>query len=244
MPSATAPSPGVLIPRIQTRALFFENGQYLLEESIRVEYGLARDLSISAEIPLLQGFFDAPRPADGEFGVGQADLLAELRVFREDINAIDTIRASVYAGAELPTATAGFGDPSINPCIGGVFSSITGRHGLDFSARYTFVTGDGMANPLLLTDEGDDFANLDAGYAFRIHPVEYGEVREAAWYITVELNSVWTTGGAHELVLSPGLLVEAPTFAIELGAGIPLSEDSGGAPRLDFALLAGLRLLF
>ena len=90
MPSATAPSPGVLIPRVQVRAYSFEDDQFLLEENIRFEFGLVRDLSISAEIPLFQGFFNAPRPTDGEFGLGDMDLLVELRVLREDINAIDT----------------------------------------------------------------------------------------------------------------------------------------------------------
>ena len=244
MPSATAPSPGVLIPRVQVRAYSFEDDQFLLEENIRFEFGLVRDLSISAEIPLFQGFFNAPRPTDGEFGLGDMDLLVELRVLREDINAIDTIRVSVFAGAELPTATNGFAQASLDPCIGAVFSSILGHHGIDLSARYTSVTGDGLASPIFLTDSGDDFFNLDAGYAFRIHPEEYAQTREPAWYLTAELNGVWTVGGEHELLLSPGLLIEAPNYAIELGVGIPLSEELASAPKLEFALLAGLRLLF
>ena len=244
MPSATAPSPGVLIPRFQGRAYLFEDGQTLLEESIRLEYGLARDLSMSVELTMFQGFLDAPLPADGKFGLGDMDALVELRILRDDLNAIDTIRASVFAGAELPTATAGFANASLDPCLGAVFSSITGRHGVDVSARYTFVTGDGLANPIFLTDSGDDFVNLDAGYAFRIHPEAYGEVRETAWYLTAELNSVWTVGGEHEVVLSPGLLIEAPTYAVEIGVGIPVAEDLGAAPELEFSLLAGLRLLF
>lgn len=255
MPSATAPSPGVLVPRLQARAWFFEADQTLLEQSVRLEYGLVRDLSVSAEVPLYQGFFDegffdagGPRPSDGEFGLGDTDLLVELRLLREDLNALDTIRASVFAGAELPTGTDGFSDASLDPCVGAVFTSITGRHGLDVSARYTFVTGDGLDAPLFVTDLGDDFANLDAGYGFRIHPESYGEDRTAAWYLTAEINAVWTTGGQYEVLLAPGLLIEAPTYAVELGVSIPLAEDLAGprgtAPSLDFALLAGLRLLF
>ena len=72
------------------------------------------------------------------------------------------------------------------------------------------MTGDGLASPIFLTDSGDDFFNLEAGYAFRIHPEEYAQTREAAWYLTAELNGVWTVGGEHELLLSPGLLIEAP----------------------------------
>lgn len=244
MPAATAPSPGVLIPRIQTRAYFLEDDQFLLEENIRLEYGLVRDLSLSAEIPLYQGFLDDPRPSDGEFGLGDADLLIELRVLREDLNAVDTVRASIFAGAELPTATDGFASGSLDPCVGAVFTAISGRHGIDLAARYTFATGEGLAAPIFLTDAGDDFLNLDAGYAFRIHPAAYTEQREPAWYLTTEINTVWTLGGEHEVLLSPGLLIEAPTYALEFGCSLPLSEDLDGVPRLDFALLAGLRLLF
>jgi hypothetical protein len=244
MPAATAPSPGVLIPRIQTRAYFLEDDQFLLEENIRLEYGLVRDLSLSAEIPLYQGFLDDPRPSDGEFGLGDADLLVELRILRDDLNAVDTVRASIFAGAELPTATDGFATGSLDPCVGAVFTTISGRHGIDLAARYTLVTGDGLAAPIFLTDAGDDFLNLDAGYAFRIHPAAYTEEREPAWYLTAEINSVWTMGGEHEVLLSPGLLIEAPTYALEFGCSLPLSEDLDTAPRLDFALLAGMRLLF
>ena len=244
MPSATAPSPGVLIPRIQGRVWLFEDGQSVIEESVRLELGLVRDLSISAELPVFQGFLDAPRPEGGDLGLGDMDLLVELRILREDLNAIDTVRASIFAGAELPTASGGFAEPSLNPCVGAVFSSITGRHGIDFSGRCTANTGSGMAAPLFLTDLGDDFANLDAGYAYRIHPEAYGEERAAAWYLTAEINSVWTTSGAHEVMLSPGLLIEAPTYAVELGVGIPLSMDVDPAPAVEFAFLAGVRLLF
>ena len=244
MPSATAPSPGVLIPRLQGRVWLFDNSQTLLEESVRVEYGLMRDLSISAEVPIYQGFLDDPRPSDGTTGFGDLDLLAELRIFREDLNAIDTVRAAIFAGAELPTASHGFAEPSLNPCVGAVYSSITGRRGFDISGRFTLNTGSGMANPLFITDLGDDFINLDTGYAFRLYPEAYTEQREAAWYLTTELNSVWTTGGAHEVMLSPSLLIEAPTYAIELGVGIPLSMEVDAAPQVEFAFLAGLRLLF
>lgn len=244
MPAATSPSPQVLIPRIQVRGYAFENDQFLLEQNIRLEYGLVRDLSISGDISLFEADFDAPMPTGGEFGTGDADLLLEYRFLREDLNAIDTIRASVFAGAELPTASAGFGTDSLDPCFGAVLTAIWGRHGVDAAARYTVVTGEGVADPFFISDGGDDFVNLDAGYAFRLHPEEYGEVRVPAWYLTAEVNSVWTTGGEHTVVLSPGLLIEAPDYAFEFGCMIPLSEEMDRAPSLDFGFLVGLRLLF
>jgi hypothetical protein len=244
MPAATAPSPGVLIPRMQARAFFYEEGQSLLEQDIRLEYGLARDLSISAELPLYEGFFDPPRPSDGEFGLGDLEAIVELRVLREDLDAISTLRAAVYAGAELPTGTGGFGGDSVDPCVGAVLTGIFGRHGFDAAARWTFVTGDGPFLPIFAGDEGDDFANVDLGYAYRIAPDEYGEERVGAWYATLELNTVWTTGGEHEVLLSPGLLLEAPTYAVELGVQLPVASEVGDRPELRLGLVAGIRLIF
>jgi hypothetical protein len=249
MPAATAPSPGVLIPRVQARAYFYEDGQSLLEQDIRLEYGLARDVSISVDLPLYQGFFDPPRPSDGEFGLGDLEAIVELRVLREDLDTISTLRAAVYAGAEVPTGTGGFGGDSFDPCVGGVMTGIFGRHGVDLSGRWTFVTGDGPFLPIFATDADDDFANVDLGYAYRLYPSEYGEERVGAWYATVELNTVWTTGGEHEVLLSPGLLLEAPTYAVELGLQLPISSETSDStadarPELRLGIVAGLRLIF
>lgn len=249
MPAATAPSPGVLIPRVQARAYFYEDGQSLLEQDIRVECGLARDVSISFDLPLYQGFFDPPRPSDGEFGLGDLEAIVELRVLREDLDAISTLRGAVYAGAEIPTGTGGFGGDSFDPFVGGVVTGIFGRHGADLAARWTFVTGDGPFLPIFAGDEDDDFANVDLGYAYRLYPAEYGEERVGAWYATIELNTVWTTGGEHEVLLSPGLLLEAPTYAVELGVQLPISSETSdraadGRPELRVGIVAGLRLIF
>lgn len=244
MPAATAPSPGVVIPRAQARAYLFEDGQWLLEQTVRVEYGIARDLSVTADLPIYQGFLDPPRRSGRDFGLGDLELNLELRVLREDLNAIDTVRASVFAGSELPTGTGGFGGDSVDPFAGVVVTAIFGRHGLDASVRYTFVTGHGMHHPVFLSDAADDFANVDLGYAYRLYPEEYGEERAGAWYATLELNTTWTTGGDHEVLLSPGLLLEAPSYALEFGLQVPLSEERTHAPDLRLGLLLGLRLIF
>lgn len=244
MPAATAPSPGVLIPRAQARAYFYEGGQALLEQDLRFEYGVARDLAISLDLPMFEGFFDDPRPSDGDFGLGDLEAIIELRILREDLGAVDTLRGAVYAGAELPTGTGGFGSSGIDPCVGGVLTGIFGRHGFDLGARWTFVTDESPFLPTFGGTTTDDYANLDLGYAFRLYPEAYGEERVAAWYATVELNSIWTTGSEHEVLLSPGALLEAPTFAVELGLQIPLSWEVEDAPNLRIAAVAGLRLIF
>jgi LL-diaminopimelate aminotransferase len=84
MPSATAPSPGVVIPRGQARAFAFEGGQWLLEQALRVDVGVARDVSMSADLSLFQGFLDSPRASDGEFGLGDLECAIEFRSFSKN----------------------------------------------------------------------------------------------------------------------------------------------------------------
>jgi hypothetical protein len=244
MPAATLASPGVLIPRVQARAYLFEDSQWLLEQAVRLEYGLARDLSVTAEMPMFQGFFDPPGQSDGSFGLGDLELALKLRVLREDLDEVSTVRAALFGGAEVPTGTGGFGGGSTDPFGGAVVTAILGRHGFDAAVRYTFVTGDGLFVPIFASDTPDDFANIDLGYAFRLFPEEYGEERVGAWYATLELNTILTTGGDHEILLSPGLLLEAPTYAVELGMQVPVSERRTNAPEFRLGLVLGLRLIF
>ena len=244
MPSATAPSPGVVIPRGQARAFAFEGGQWLLEQALRVDVGVARDVSMSADLSLFQGFLNSPRASNGEFGLGDLECAIEFRVLRADLNALDTVRAAVFVGAELPTGTGDFSGESVDPFAGAVLTAIFGRHGFDAAARYTFVTGGGHDHPIFASDTADDFANLDVGYAFRLYPSEYGEYRVGAWYATLELNSIVTTGGEYEVLLSPGLLLEAPSYAVEFGLQFPLAQDHVHMPALRMGFVLGLRLIF
>jgi len=243
MPAATSPSPGVWIPRMQARAYLLENDQTLLEQDLRIEHGLARDLSMWAELPLYEGFLDAPRPSDGEFGLGALEAGIELRVLQHDLDAIDTVRGAVFAGAALPTATDGFGRQSLDPFVGAAITAIFGRHGVNAAARYTFVTGD-TDLPLFIGDDGEDVIGADLGYAFRLAPAAYGEERVAAWYLTLELNGAFTAEGDREVLFAPGLLVEAPTYAVELGVQLPIAQEGSDRPEIDLGIFAGLRLLY
>ena len=46
------------------------------------------------------------------------------------------------------------------------------------------------------------------------------------------------------MLLSPGLLLEAPSYAVELGLQVPLSQDLAHAPELRLGLVLELRLIF
>jgi hypothetical protein len=52
------------------------------------------------------------------------------------------------------------------------------------------------------------------------------------------------TSGEHLVRLAPGLLLEAPTYAIEVAALLPVSEEAERRPEHDVGMIAGVRLFF
>ena len=46
------------------------------------------------------------------------------------------------------------------------------------------------------------------------------------------------------MLLSPGLLLEAPTYALEFGLQVPVSQELDHAPELRLGLLIGIRLIY
>ena len=233
------------MPRAQAREYLYEDRQWLLEQVLRAEYGLVRDVSVSAVLPFFEGFMDEPTRSGGRFGLGDLELDVQYRFVREDLGPVDTFRVAGFGGMQLPSATNGFGSSSVCPFVGIDSTLILGRNGLDASARWTFVTNDGgLFVPSLGTSVPDDFANVDVGYAFRLYPEEYGEERVGAWYATLEMNDVFTTGGMYQLALSPGLLLEAPSFALELGVQVPFAQGGMDGTRMRIAFTAGVRFQF
>lgn len=102
------------------------------------------------------------------------------------------------------------------------------------------VDGDAV-NP---GDTTDDVLNLDASYLFRLAPATYGEEFAASLYAVLELNTVYETNGDAEAFLSPGLLYEAPRFAIEAAVQLPVAQDLAHRPEREYVVTLGLRLLF
>ena len=243
MPSATAPSPGVSIPRVQTRLYAFEADERALELDLRLEYGLARAWSASLEVPVSTRWGGAHAQAGARATLGSAELLVERRVFKRDLSAIDTVRAAVFAGAELPTGTGHARDATLDPCVGAVTTTILGRHGVDVAVRATWETGAGARAPVFVTDSASSFANVDLGYAFRIAPAQFEETRAPALYGTFEVASAWTLSGARLATVGPGLLLEAPTYALELGAQLPVTQSARGAVPLRWGALMGARFI-
>jgi len=271
-PSATLPSPGALVTRFQFRAYDFRReaeppgrAGWQLEYLFMAAYGLTPELAIEAKLPLFQREMSADdtigaassggatggnsgSSATTSFdahaiGLGDLDLGLKLRVWKADLGPVDTMRLAILAGLEIPTGTNGFGSSSVDPYVGTAFTGIFGRHGFGAAAKWTFTTGSAF-DPLFAGETTADLLELDLSYVFRVHPEEYGELHEAAWYAVGEVNSFYETNGDWQILLSPGLLIEAPRWAFELGVQVPVYQRVSGRPELNIAFVAGIRLLF
>lgn len=245
-PAATLPSPGSLITRFQFRAYDFRPGEtdpprsgWLLEQRLMAAVGLAPELAFEAKLPL----YESPGSIGEPIGLGDLDLGFKWRVWRHDLGPVDTLRLALLGGAQLPTGTADYGSSSTDPYFGAAFTGILDRHGVGAAVRYTFTTGSAF-DPLFAGDTSADLLQLDASYLFRAYPAEYGSSREAAWYGVAEVNTTYETNGDWEVLLSPGLLIEAPRWAFEIGVQVPLYQRVSERPELRVAIVAGLRLLF
>jgi hypothetical protein len=254
-PSATQPSPGSWVLRTTARVSTFTGGAapveregFLTEERVRLALGLTKELSVEANMPFYQASLEDPKPGQTAFdtdpaGLGDLDLTLKLRLWKEDLGPVDTMRVALFAGTEIPTATAGFGSRSFDPVIGIASTTILGRHGIGTSLSYRFTTDD--ANDALLP--GDSLADLvtaQAAYLFRIAPEEYGEAHVGAWYVMAECIANYETNGDIDIDLAPGILYEGPRFAFEAGVLLPLYRELEHRPETGIGGYIGLRFLF
>lgn len=217
----------------------------IIESITSLSYGLTRNLSATLELPLefkreQNGLTGA---AEREFGAGDAALSLKWRPWQWDLSPIDSVRIAFIGGVETPTGSGDLGSHSWDPFVGGVFTAILGRHGFNQALRYKFNTGGDLFNTKP-GDGPDDALRYDSAYLFRLDPAEYTADSTAATYLTVELNGLYETNGDHEILLGPGLLYEARTFALEATVGLPVLRDVDERPHTEFVVTLGFRLLF
>lgn len=256
MDSATQPSPGVIY--IYERAKYTRFGrsphendagehadrtnQLRLETSIIA--GLTRNLAITAMIPIERREQRAASDTlNTDFGLADPEFLFKYRVYKADSGALDTLRVALLAGAEIPSGDGNFTSGSVDPIVGIAATTIRGRHGLNASARFKLNTG-GDEQHNLGGDGPDDALWYNASYLCRLAPGAWTATSDAALYAVMELNGLYETSGDNEVLLSPGLLYEARTWAGEIGARIPILEDVSKRPETDWGLTVGVRFLF
>jgi hypothetical protein len=198
--------------------------------------GLLRNLSASLAVPVIW-------PRKGDTGVGDLALAVKWRPYQRDLGPVDSVRFAIYGGVEIPSGDSAASSRSWDPFAGGVLTAILGRHG--FNQSLAFKRNNGTdAVPLRVGDGPADALRYDTAYLFRIDPPAYTADTRAATYLTLELGGLYETSGDNEILLGPGLLYEARTYALEATVRWPVVQDLRRRANTDLVVTLGYRLLF
>jgi hypothetical protein len=182
------------------------------------------------------------RSLGGGEGLRDPRLWAAWRFFQRDHDVLDTTRASLIAGAELPAGSEAIGRDEVAPFAGFALTDVRGRRGLGFNALWQFHD-EAKHRPLMAGDLAADHLRLSGSWLWRIAPAEFGARHEAAHYLQLEALCDYETDGGSELRLAPGWLLEAPRWACELSLELPVADDLDARPARSISIIFGLRFL-
>ena len=119
-PAATQPGEGNFVNTYKLRLTHYGGtpaGSDGSANEVRLEgllaYGLTGDLSMSIQAPLTSRTVSGEPTISSETGVGDMTLQFKYRFWQDDFGPVDTVRASVFAGAELPTGNTSLGSDSV-----------------------------------------------------------------------------------------------------------------------------------
>ncbi len=252
MPAGVQPGKGIWAFRDLTRYTRYDDGNtglnrgdidQVVHENV-FAYGVARELVAMVHVPVVYRDFSDIDGGDAE-GLGLADLpvMLQWRFWRHDAGTIDTSRAVLFGGLEVPSGDEGFSSESLDPFLGIALTHIHGRHGLNGALKYQVNTG-GIDDPIMFNHGSADALTADASYLYRLTPNEYAADTRASTYLQLQLLGRYETNGDHELMLAPGYLYEAQTWAAEITVRVPLIEELDERPETTWGLTAGVRFLF
>ncbi len=231
-PAATTPGDGRIYPETKLRWFARDGADDVFELDQKLSYGFGGKAAATLQLPY-----------DFDEGIGDARIEFKYRFLQLDIGSVDTLRVAAFGGLELPTGTDSISTDSVDPYLGAVVTSIRGRFGWNAAATL-YSTGDDAPIARGPLDLEGELVKLDGSVAWRIDPVEYGADFVAATYVVLDANAYLGGSDNTEVWLAPGLLYEAPDFALELSVMLPASQDVAGRPERDYGVMVGLRLLF
>lgn len=250
--SATQPSPGYVVFKemFHYYDLDLDNTTRRKRSDINdamfmtmVNVGVATDWSLSFRLPtiLRRREYDWGGRVDREEGIGDFTALAKWRVYKNDSGTVDTARLALIGGMQVRTGDAPFTSDAYNPILGLAYTQIAGRHGVNAALEWTFTTG-GNDEPIYAGESKADLLRYDLAYLYRLTPKEYDAETVGALYLELEANGYYETNGDNELLLSPGLMYEARTWAAELSVQIPTWQEVDHRAEVNYAIVAGIRL--
>lgn len=255
VPSATSPGAGRFYVREMAQYVRYSDDptgdERTIEEFVwrnRLAYGIAGNLSLNIEVPVIYASERTPPThhpghADDHFGLADIPVDIKWRPFQWDLGPVDTIRLAFIAGVEIPSYDQMFSSKGFDPYFGAVFSAVLGQHGVNQSLRYK-VNTDGQPYFVVPGDGSADALFYDTSYLFRLLPWDYSQASHGSFYLTGQLNGIYEVNGDNEVLLGPGLLFEAPGWAVEATVSLPVVSELSQRPRTDITVTLGFRLLF
>lgn len=197
------------------------------ESMLKLAYGLRADLALLADVHLLR----TRVAGDTDAGFSFVTLRLKQRVLKKDIGPLNTWRASVLAGADIPGTGSDVAPEHVSPRLGAVTTAILGRHGLNAQLDWTS------------RKEEPDLYAINASHLFRIQPAEYATDTAGAWYTMLEILNDVDSDGASRSDVAAGVLYEARRWAAEASVRLPVA-DHDWPVETDYTVALGLRKLF
>lgn len=211
----------------------------------QLTYGLSGDLAVQAKIPVVQRWWDDGGSGESDLGLGDPSLALRWRFWQDDSTAVNTQRAALIVGTELPSGDNEFSSRSIDPFVGVAYSAIQDRWAWNASARFKVNTSDeDEASRITPGDYEGAALFTDASLLYRLSPDEWGPDTHVSMYAIVELNGLFETSGDAEVMLAPGFLWEAREWVWEVSVQLPIAQDVTNRFEREWSVRGGVRLLF
>ncbi|MEM1028574.1 MAG: hypothetical protein AAGJ38_10865, partial [Planctomycetota bacterium] len=173
MPAAVQPGWEVAIVRQETHYIRTDDprpGGFgsvdMIELETTLAYGIGRKSALMLHVPVMVHDLENPAgnpEADG-WGLDDITVMLQHRFYQEDVGPIETRRAVLLAGLEVPSYDEGFSSESFDPMLGVAYTRIDGRHGLNASALWKFNTGTNDDFEFEFGDSKFDAFKLDGSY--------------------------------------------------------------------------------
>lgn len=251
--AATMPSPNTYVLREQFTIRQFgsdpsgSSDRTMIYELLNtLQYGLARDLSLTIDIPVEQRTTKI-KGGGTSSAVGVPDLgfMLKYRFYKDDTGGVDTIRAAALFGADIASGDSrAFSSGTVNPRAGAVVTMVRGRHGFNQDLILGLNTGGEGGGVNFGAGGPSESVRFDTSYLFRIAPDRYTSDSVGAWYVTTELNGLYETNGDVDIRWAPGFMYEGRRWGFEVMAQLPFYEHLRKRPELDWGIGIGIRLLF
>lgn len=209
-------------------------------------YGIGRTSALMVHVPVMYWDLNNPTPDPDADGWGLDDITAmyQWRFYQEDVGPIETRRAVLLAGLEIPSYDDGFSSESFDPLLGVAYTRIDGRHGFNASALWKFNTGTEDGFTVEFGDSKHDALKLDGSYLYRLAPEAYTAETTGSHYFQAQLLGRYETTGDVQLMFAPGWMYEGRQWAYEATVHLPVWQELDSRAELEWGINLGIRYLF